>query len=139
MKYVLNIAPKPQSRPRFGNGRAYEKADMKQWKKHAAYLMKSKRPKKIEKGAIYLGLTFYIYPPKRISKIDNKKPVPNEIIETIYVDKKPDLDNYVKAIQDAANDILYKDDGQIAVSSTQKFYSLNPRIEIEIETLEENK
>lgn len=139
MKYVLNIAPKPQSRPRFGNGRAYEETSMKQWKKHAAYLMKSKRPKKIEKGAIYLGLTFYIYPPKRISKIDNKKPLPNEIIETIYVDKKPDLDNYVKAIQDAANDILYKDDGQIAVSSTQKFYSLNPRIEIEIETLEENK
>ena len=59
--------------------------------------------------------------------------------ETIYVDKRPDIDNYIKAILDCSNEILFKDDGQVAALSSQKLYSLNPRIEIEITSLEENK
>ena len=55
--------------------------------------------------------------------------------ERIFVDKRPDLDNYLKAVMDASNGILYKDDGQIAVIACQKLYSLHPRIEIEIERL----
>ncbi|EPI40140.1 hypothetical protein D347_00520, partial [Enterococcus faecalis LA3B-2] len=36
-------------------------------------------------------------------------------LERKYCDKKPDLDNYFKAVTDAAEGILYKNDGQIAV------------------------
>lgn len=55
--------------------------------------------------------------------------------ETLYVDKKPDIDNYFKAVTDALEGILYKNDGQIAAVTMQKLYSLNPRTEIEVEEI----
>ena len=33
--------------------------------------------------------------------------------------------------------IVFKDDGQIAIHDVGKFYSLNPRIEVEIEEIKE--
>lgn len=84
-------------------------------------------------------MTFYIYPPQRISKIKTKRPRTNDELEKIYVDTRPDLDNYVKALLDASDKILFRDDGQIAALSSQKLYSLDPRIEIEIHKLEEIK
>lgn len=130
MRYVLNIEPKPQSRPRFGNGRAYEKRDMASWKQHAGYLLKSQRPDIIEKGAIAFLVTFYIRPPKSISGVKRLAQALKD--ESIFVEKRPDLDNYLKAIWDCSNGLLFKDDGQIAVTGAQKLYSLKPRIEIEI-------
>lgn len=58
-------------------------------------------------------------------------------LERKYCDKKPDLDNYFKAVTDAAEVILYKNDGQIAVMVCQKLYSMRPRTELEITSLEE--
>lgn len=140
MKYTLDIEPKPQSRPRFTrNGRAYELKDMTNWKRSFAELLQLRKPKRIENGSIFVSVTFYIYPPQTVSKIKTKSPVPNERLEKIYVNKRPDLDNYIKAILDASNEILFKDDGQIAVLSAQKLYSLNPRIELEITNLEESR
>lgn len=135
-KHILYVEPKPQSRPRFSrHGRAYELKDMTDWKKTVSQTLLYQKAKPILKGPIYVSVTFYIYPPKRISKIDSKRPRPNRLIEKMYVDKRPDLDNYVKAILDASNEILFKDDGQIAVLTSQKLYSLDPRIEIEVTEL----
>ena len=44
--------------------------------------------------------------------------------------KKPDADNIVKAIQDALNGLVYKDDAYIVHLACQKFYSDNPRVEV---------
>lgn len=130
MRYTLNIEPKPQSRPRFGNGRAYEKSDMTAWKHRLGYLLKAQHPECIESGPIAVLVTFYIYPPQRILKAKKYEEMLRD--ERIYVEKRPDLDNYLKAVWDCSNGLLFKDDGQIAVTSAQKLYSLKPRIEIEI-------
>ena len=47
-----------------------------------------------------------------------------------------DLSNYVKAIEDGLNKIVWKDDSLIVHEETDKFYSENPRIEIEVEQWE---
>ena len=136
MKYTIPIDPKPQSRPRFtsqGFRRAYEKADMKAYKRAVAYHVMSQNPKKIEKGPVAITVRCFIYPPKYILNVKSKRRALEE--ETMSVDKKSDLDNYFKAITDAVNGILYKDDGQIARMSATKVYSLNPRTEIEIEEM----
>lgn len=133
--YTIRIEPKPQSRPRFGNGRTYEKSDMTCWKRNVALSLRAHKPKAIETGAIAFLTTFYIYPPKRIREVKKHQlPLANE---RLFVHKRPDVDNYLKALLDASNGILFKDDGQIAVVTAQKLYSLNPRIEIEIYKLEE--
>lgn len=135
--YTLHLEPKPQSRPRFGRNRAYEDGEMTQWKRNCVSQLRLLNPKIIEKGAIFFSMTFYIYPPKRIAEVKKKRLELES--ETIYVDKRPDIDNYIKAVLDCSNEILFKDDGQVAALSSQKLYSLNPRIEIEITSLEENK
>lgn len=136
-RYTLYLEPKPQSRPRFGRNGTYEDKVMKQWKRNCESQLRLMNPKIIEKGAIFVSMAFYIYPPKRIAEAKKKRLELES--EAIYVDKRPDIDNYIKAVLDCSNEILFKDDGQVAALSSQKLYSLNPRIEIEITSLEENK
>lgn len=50
--------------------------------------------------------------------------------------KKPDRDNVGKAIQDALNEIAWRDDAVIYDGRDLKFYSERPRVEITIRWLE---
>lgn len=134
MRIILPIEPKPQSRPRFarrGNYvQTYEDRAMRAYKqKVKAYLRKAK-PELIEKGAIFAHVTFYVPAPKYL--LSSKKKRLEVELERKYCDKKSDLDNYLKAILDASNKILFSDDGQVAKIMAEKKYSYNPRIEIEI-------
>ncbi|MEX2805022.1 RusA family crossover junction endodeoxyribonuclease [Streptococcus sp. H31] len=136
MKLILNIEPKPQSRPRFarrGNfTTTYEDKDMKIWRNQCRLLIANLyMGQHVLEGALKAGVKFYIKPPQYISK--PKKNQQALMDETIPVGKKPDLDNYIKALFDSANGILYQDDGQIAELYASKFYSIKPRIELKIE------
>jgi len=53
--------------------------------------------------------------------------------------KKPDADNIAKIILDGCNGILYKDDSQIVKLISEKKYSENPRVEVEIISNGRNK
>ncbi len=46
--------------------------------------------------------------------------------------KTPDCDNYAKIVLDSLNGFLWLDDGQNSKLNTEKFYSIQPRIELEI-------
>lgn len=138
MKMILNIEPKPQSRPRFarrGNfTTTYEDKEMKAWRNKCRFLIaKLYTGQPALEGALKTRVRFYIKAPQYISKVKkNKQALADEIIP---VSKKADLDNYIKALFDSANGILYKDDGQIAEIYAAKVYSISPRIEIEIEEI----
>lgn len=135
MKIVIPITPKPQSRPRFTKHRKtpYEEAPMKAYKNAVKYHTMATKPLLIEKGPVMIDICFFVHPPAYILKVKKNRTSLEE--ETMYCDKKPDIDNYFKAVTDAVNGILYKDDGQIAVSISRKVYSLNPRTELEINPL----
>lgn len=45
---------------------------------------------------------------------------------------KPDLDNVVKAIKDACNKIIWRDDSQVVDLFAKKRYGSIPRVEIEV-------
>ncbi|WP_339970305.1 RusA family crossover junction endodeoxyribonuclease [Holzapfeliella sp. He02] len=49
---------------------------------------------------------------------------------------KPDVDNYFKGFTDALNGLVFEDDNQITEVHAYKFYSDNPRIELEVEEIE---
>ncbi len=138
MKLTLNIEPKPQSRPRFTRqGRAYDDPKMKAWRNHCQLLVANQyMGQPMLEGALRVKARFYIKPPQYISNVKKYHQV--LLDEVIPVDKKPDVDNYEKALYDSMSGIVFKDDGQIALHDVGKFYSLNPRIEIEIEEIKWN-
>ncbi|HFU4209938.1 TPA: RusA family crossover junction endodeoxyribonuclease [Streptococcus suis] len=139
MKLVLNIEPKPQSRPRFARRGSftttYEDKGMKSWRECCRLLIANLyMGQPILEGALRAKVRFFIKPPQYISKV--KKNQQALIDETIPVGKKPDVDNYEKALYDSMSGIVFKDDGQIALHDVGKFYSFKPRIEVEVEVLE---
>ena len=138
MKLVLNIEPKPQSRPRFARRGSftttYEDKGMKSWRECCRLLIANLyMGQPILEGALRAKVRFFIKPPQYISKKKNQQAL---IDETIPVGKKPDVDNYEKALYDSMSGIVFKDDGQIALHDVGKFYSLKPRIEVEVEVME---
>ena len=50
---------------------------------------------------------------------------------------KPDTDNYIKSTLDGLNGLLWEDDNQIVDLIAHKYYSDNPRVEIEVTQLNE--
>lgn len=138
MKLVLNIEPKPQSRPRFarrGNFTTpYEDKEMKSWRNQCQLLISNQyMGQPVLEGALRAKVRFYIKPPQYISKV--KKNQQALLDEIIPVGKKPDVDNYEKALYDSMSGLVFQDDGQIALHDVGKFYSLNPRIEVEMEVM----
>lgn len=49
--------------------------------------------------------------------------------------KKPDIDNVVKAVLDALNGVAYRDDTQVIELHVRKSYSEKPRVEVCIEKI----
>ena len=77
-----------------------------------------------------LGMSIKAYFPIAASKSKKQKDLMERgIVRPI---SKPDCDNLCKLICDSINDIAYKDDSRVVSVHIQKFYSCNPRVEIEI-------
>ena len=55
--------------------------------------------------------------------------------QKIYPTVRPDFDNVIKAIADALNGVLWEDDRQVVDGRIQRFYSDDPRVEVEIEAI----
>lgn len=81
-------------------------------------------------GPVAMHLRAYFSPPKSLKKADRK--LANA--EELPVTKKPDASNVMKAIEDAMNGIVFKDDSQIVLATICKLYSPRPRVEVEIST-----
>ena len=143
MKITLNIEPKPQSRPRFarrGRGVAtYEDKDMKIWRRRCSDMIAEEcLLERLIDGPIRVSATFYISPPQYITKTKKNRHGLKD--EAIAVSKKPDLDNYVKALLDSISDshLIWNDDGQVAEIYAKKVYSMDPRIEFEVERIDDD-
>ena len=82
-------------------------------------------------GYIRLDALAYYPIPKTTSKIKREKMLKGILLP----DKKPDLDNILKAICDALNKIAYDDDKQIVNINIRKYYSENPCVVIRLENI----
>jgi len=119
--------PKPQGRPRFarmGNFvKAYDPRDSKNYKDNVAAQLMQQKPTYIDSDAIALGLVFLLPRPKSLKKT------------IVWHTKKPDIDNLIKAVMDAAKGILWRDDSQVVRLRAAKQYTVEqPGIEIIIES-----
>lgn len=136
VEFIIPGIPQPQGRPRAGRRGnkivMYDPKESKEYKRYVALIAKQHAPKTLLEGALSVRIKIYREIPKSTTKKDRalifegiKRPV-----------TKPDTDNYVKSVLDACNGIIYQDDSQVADLYASKFYSDNPRVEIEVREID---
>ena len=133
MNVTFTVIGKPQAkaRPRITKkGYAYtpkKTLDFENLVK-LSYLQQIGRSEMI-KGPIELEVKFYWQIPKSYTKKKKESIIKGELLYT----KKPDLDNCIKSIMDALNEIVYEDDKQIVKIIASKHYTTEKaRTEIRI-------
>ena len=134
-KIIIDGNPVAKGRPRFTKrGIAYTPAKTKTAEEMIAWEWKNQSKQYFDDIPIKVNIDFYKSPPKSTSK---KK---LELMENkaIRPTTRPDIDNYIKLVLDSLNGVAFKDDNQICELVSRKFYSTNPRIEIEMSELVES-
>lgn len=133
MKVQFTIYGRPQGkgRPRLSYGRIRTPEQTVMYENYIKLLYRSSIKTYFE-GPIKLIIKAY-YP---IAKSDSKKKKEQKLNGDIRpYNIKPDIDNVVKVICDALNEIAYKDDTQIVELGTSKYFSDKPRVEVTIESI----
>ncbi|WCK55407.1 RusA family crossover junction endodeoxyribonuclease [Aneurinibacillus sp. Ricciae_BoGa-3] len=129
--------PIAQGRPRAttinGHVRMYDPAKSREYKDYIKLAAADHAPTVLLEGPLSLVVKVYRPIPKSFSKKKTAAAETGQIRPTT----KPDADNYLKGIKDALKNIMWKDDSQIVSVTVTKFYSQRPRIEVSIETLEQ--
>ena len=135
MKIQLKFDIKPMAKQSFRttrNGNKYLDPSVIKYRKTirnmAIAQMRNQKAERIE-GAVNMNIIHAFRRPKSLSKkerneIDGGKTVPKTT--------KPDIDNLTKAILDALNGIVWKDDAQVTQINIQKVWSAKDQIEVEI-------
>ncbi len=112
----FNINPVPASRPRVSRWSTYYPKSNNKFKKEMEDL-KSGLEKNPSEKLVSVELKFGIMIPKSWSK---KK---REELNNTYCSNNSDIDNYIKAILDSLNGIVYIDDKQVVELFAKKIYS----------------
>lgn len=134
MRLVFEIEPVEQARPRavrMGRGvRMYDPKKTADFKKQLHLLALAKHVVPIQE-ALSVEIWFYRQIQTSISKKEHLRRTTGHVRPTV----KPDIDNLCKATLDSFNGILWKDDSQIVDLNLHKYYSDNPRIEVELDEI----
>lgn len=124
MKYIIIGNPTPLARPRFSEyGHVYD-SQKQEKSRHIDELRFQNRERSPQEGAVKLEVVFFFGIPK------GKKP--KEGLRWLPHQKKPDLSNCIKYLEDICNGILFNDDKQIAEIYARKEYALEPRTEFSV-------
>lgn len=120
-------APIGSPRPRFRNTGRYVQTYMPaSYTKHKDFI-REQMPNVLLNGNLKVTLSFYFKVPKSWS---NRKKL---LAIGQYKRTKPDIDNLIKTVLDAANDHLWKDDNQIVEIHSFKQYAEESKIILEVE------
>ena len=133
MKIEITIKGSPKAQKRHRHTKAGFTYDpSKSDKNDFLTLIHAKAPKQPLKGDISLKVTFgmpFVKKHYRTGKYSGElKPNP-----PLAYTNKPDIDNMLKFVMDAGNNVIWYDDSQIFKVEMEKVYSLSPRTEIIVE------
>lgn len=135
IKFTVYGEPIAQGRPRAttinGHVRMYDPKKSRDYKNYIRLAASEHKPEKLLEGPLSMKVKIYRPSLKSFSKKKAEMAEKGELRPVT----KPDTDNYVKAIKDALKSVIWKDDSQVVELHASKYYSQNPRIEIEIKEL----
>lgn len=126
VEFTVYGVPLPKARPRVvrlpnGKIQTFTPDRTKAWEESIQGQALQHRPEKLFEGALLLTLGFHLMRPKSAPK------------KRRYPDRRPDLDNLTKAVKDALNGVVWRDDAQIVAMLVYKQYGDPPRVEICVE------
>lgn len=131
VKIVIDLPPQSKGRPRFTkSGHAYTPQKTRDYEMAVSTFARNAIKSPLN-GEIQLIINYYMPIPK--SWRESKKQLADD--GAIRPTTKPDIDNLTKAVLDSLNGIAYFDDKQIVDLHCRKFYSDNPRTEIQVEEI----
>lgn len=127
-KIKIPIIPLPKGRPRFTkNGHAYTPKKTRDYeetlRQHIRMVWKGPR---IERQPVLLFLDLILPIPKswpewkKIEALEGNR----------YPTSKPDLDNLEKAVMDAMDGVVFKDDAQVVGKYSNKYYGDEPSVNV---------
>lgn len=121
--------PMPSPRPRFRNAGKFVQTYMPtSYTKHKEFIQKQ-MPKLMTDRSLKITLLFEI---PMAQSWSNKKKL--QLLKQPHT-AKPDIDNLLKTVLDAANGHVWIDDGQVFELHTKKIYSDTPKIKIKLEEI----
>lgn len=137
IKFVVFGEPVAQGRARAttvnGRVRMYDPKKSSEFKQYIGFVASQHAPRKLLEGPLRVTLAIYRPTLKSFSRRKTEQ-AEKGLIRPIT---KPDIDNYIKSISDALNKVIWKDDSQIVDLQVSKYYSEKPRIEVEIEEIDD--
>ena len=83
-------------------------------------------------GPVLLTVAINLQIPVSASKKQQALMAANVVMPT----KKPDADNVLKAVKDAINGVVWRDDAQVVDITVSKRYSASPCVQVVVEALE---
>lgn len=135
MRFEFDIEPVEQARPRatrMGKGiRLYDPKKVAVYKKQLGYLARQamqERGLEPFNGPLEVCMEFY----RPVQAILSQKERSRRLSGVHRPTVKPDLSNYIKALEDALNGILWADDNLIISLEAKKFYAEKPHLIVEI-------
>lgn len=131
IRFAVYGEPQGKARPRFNTRTktAYTPSKTAEYEGEVAMAYRIAGGNKKLDGAVSIDVTAYFAIPKSTPK---KKLF--QFLQNIFRPiKKPDIDNILKIIMDGLNGIAYEDDKQVVSGRIRKFYSREPRVEVEID------
>lgn len=132
VKFTVSGEPKGKGRPRFSTrtGRAFTPKQTVNYETlvHSEYMIQCGGYRFPDDAMLDMRILAYYSIPKSGSRKMREQNLANIIRPT----KRPDMDNVVKLVADALNQVAYRDDTQIVDCQVRKFYSEEPRIEVTI-------
>lgn len=87
--------------------------------------------KQIIEGAVAVMINLYVTPPASWSQKKQRAALAGEIFPT----SKPDIDNCLKGIMDACNEIVWRDDKQAVDVVMKKRYATTARAQVEVRAI----
>jgi Holliday junction resolvase RusA-like endonuclease len=136
VKFCVLGVPQAKQRPRAsminGHARMYTPKETVNYENLVRYAYQSEVGKKLE-GAIEMIVKAYFPIPKSVSKKQHALMASEEYPCT----KIKDIDNVCKVCMDSILKVAYDDDRQVYRLVGEKWYSDNPRVEIELRERDE--
>lgn len=125
IEFNFDVSPVAKGRPKLTRfGKAYTPKKTKVFEQDVKSLAKEQYEGKPLLGPLKISIVFSITRPKSVSVKKRKYPT-----------VRPDLDNYIKAVLDSLNGVLFHDDSQVITMTCSKQYAEESGIYVKCETL----